>query len=226
MSLHDSVYVTASTDSLGTIEAPSGDRKSTVGIINLSEDQRQLLLDSRNDPTKPQYQLRLYCTSETYFSLPVSSYPYARQSTQIGNQPFGPAPVEFPQTSEVKLNNMALNANLRGIKKKEGSTVPPDLNRGMNGLKALDLRPHGTNRVELVYINSDKVTFLYRFSGDSIAHSAFGLKKYFFVVNLVRYRDAAYQVNQLKKGKVKAKEEVAREGQFVGCTHESQTFTP
>jgi len=120
----------------------------------LNDHKRQLLLDARNDATKPQYQLRLFCTSENFFSLPVSSYPYGRVAT---NQPFGPAPVEFPTTSELKLNHTPLNVNLRGIKKKEGSTVPPDLGKTVNGLKALNLDAHATNRVELVYINSDKV---------------------------------------------------------------------
>ena len=125
--------------------------------ITLTEQHRNMLVAARESPSNPQYQLRVYCTAETYYTMPNSSY-YANNPA-FNKQPLGPAPVEFPTSSELKINNYAVTANLRGVKKKEGSTVPPDLGQALNynGAKALDLRMGALNRVELLYINADKV---------------------------------------------------------------------
>ncbi len=83
----------------------------------------------------PKYQLRLYCTSSTYYS-PV-------------RQNLGPCPIEFPPTCEVRVNGTQLNANLKGMKKKPGTAPPPDLGK--------HVRINGTlNRVEMVYVNSQQ----------------------------------------------------------------------
>lgn len=85
----------------------------------------------------PKYQLRLYCTSSTYYSPTPSFRPN-----------LGPCPIEFPPTCEVRVNGAVLNANLKGMKKKPGTAPPPDLG------KLLKLAPRDPNRVEIIYVNS------------------------------------------------------------------------
>jgi hypothetical protein len=68
-----------------------------------------------------------------------------------------PAPIDFPATSEVKLNGVNVIANMKGIKKKIGSAPPVDLTNVGKGT-ALNLS-HGQNRVECIYVNTDKVRF-------------------------------------------------------------------
>jgi E3 SUMO-protein ligase PIAS1 len=57
--------------------------------------------------------------------------------------------VEFPPTCEVRVNNVQLNANLKGLKKKPGTAPPPDITK----LARLVSTP---NKVELVYVNSQQ----------------------------------------------------------------------
>jgi E3 SUMO-protein ligase PIAS1 len=121
----------------------------------LTEDDRTKILAGRASPANPQYQVRLFCTSEAYYSPPYSSYPSWRPNT-ANCQPAGPAYVEFPAQSEVRVNGQLLSVNLRGIKKKEGSTMPPDLSKppGTSPVPALNMGATYTNRAELVYTNS------------------------------------------------------------------------
>jgi E3 SUMO-protein ligase PIAS1 len=58
-------------------------------------------------------------------------------------------PIEFPPTCEVRVNNVQLTANLKGLKKKPGTAPPPDLGKYAR-LTALQ------NRVEMVYVNSQQ----------------------------------------------------------------------
>lgn len=60
--------------------------------------------------------------------------------------------MEFPPTCEVRVNNNALSANLKGMKKKPGTAPPPDLG------KHLRLGAGSSNRVEMVYVNSQQPT--------------------------------------------------------------------
>jgi hypothetical protein len=90
----------------------------------------------------------------------LTSYPAWRANTAV-TQPLGPAFVEFPTQSEVRVNGQLLNVNLKGIKKKEGSTMPPDLSKppaSMN-VPALNLTASYTNRAELIYTNSTEKRF-------------------------------------------------------------------
>jgi E3 SUMO-protein ligase PIAS1 len=50
----------------------------------------------------------------------------------------------------VRVNNLGLTANLKGLKKKPGTAPPPDLG------KLVRLTPGATNRVEMVYVNSQQ----------------------------------------------------------------------
>lgn len=80
------------------------------------------------------FQLRLYCTSNTFYS---------------GFRPTATlCPIEFPPTCEVRVNGVQLTANLKGLKKKPGTAPPADLGK--------TVRTTGQNRVEMVYVNSQQ----------------------------------------------------------------------
>lgn len=133
-------------------KAAQGDRKTAVCTITLSEAQRTLLAKSKESPANPQYQLRLYCTSDTNYNQ------LRAQANQF------PAPVEFPGTCEVKLNGVTLSANTKGIKKQPG-TAPP-VNLTPKSGPAVVLTPGATNRAEVIYINTDKARRLFLFLPD------------------------------------------------------------
>lgn len=113
--------------------APSGRRQVTVAFT-LSQKQRELLQD-----TPKRYQLRLFCTPFEHYMASITS----------GHL----APVEFPFTSEARVNDKALGVSLKGSKKHPGRVAPPDVNR--NG--SLLLQPGRVNRVELAYANAQNV---------------------------------------------------------------------
>lgn len=86
--------------------------------------------------SRTKYQLRLYCTSSTYYS--PSAYRASQEYCLV----------EFPPTCEIRVNNVTLNANVKGLKKKPGTAPPADLG------KAVKLP--GQNRVDMVYVNSQQ----------------------------------------------------------------------
>lgn len=148
--------------------AQAGDRKTVSAQIGLSPDQRQKLLDAkcvrspgfevssdqtshRASPSNPQYQLRMFCCTDQYYT-PQSTYGYNRGQHVPASQPRGPAPVDFPAACEVKVNAINIGSHkIRGVKKKEGSIMPPDITPQAH-------LPVGTvNRIEIVYINTEKV---------------------------------------------------------------------
>ena len=88
----------------------------------------------------PKYQLRLYCTSSTYYT-PDS--PFRSPGAT-------PCPIEFPPTCEVRVNGTQLNANLKGLKKKAGTAPPPDLG------KLVRQTANATNHVEMIYLKSQQ----------------------------------------------------------------------
>lgn len=59
-------------------------------------------------------------------------------------------PIEFPPTCEVRINTTAIQANLKGLKKRPGTAPPPDIS-------ALT-RLSGSNKVDMVYVNSQQPT--------------------------------------------------------------------
>ncbi|KAI0756915.1 PINIT domain-containing protein [Daedaleopsis nitida] len=115
----------------------STDRRSQSLSFVMSGD----ILTKMNNPS-PKYQLRLYCTSSTYYTPPGAFRSPA--ST--------PCPIEFPPTCEVRVNGTQLNANLKGLKKKPGTAPPPDLG------KLVRMTQSSTNRVEMIYVNSQQPT--------------------------------------------------------------------
>lgn len=153
--------------------AGPGDRKVVICNFALTESQRTLLLASkyvhvmspvggkidanfsyssllRASPLNPQYQVRLFSTSETHYNTSRSA---ASQS---------PAYTEYPEVCEIKLNQYPVPSNTKGVKKKLGSAPPVDLGKApsLNGAFALSLTAGSVNRSEIVYMKTDKVSFL------------------------------------------------------------------
>ncbi|KAF8577886.1 hypothetical protein K439DRAFT_1654979 [Ramaria rubella] len=122
------------------------------------------------------HQLRLFCTSSLYHI-----------HHQTGFRTEAPCPIEFPATCEVRVNNVQLTANLKGLKKKPGTAPPPDLG------KAVRLTSQMPNRVDLVYVNSQQ----------PVQH-----KKFYMVVYLVEVTTVEQLVEKLKKGKYKSENDV------------------
>lgn len=91
--------------------------------------------------------MRLFSTNEEHFNPSRSS---AAQN---------PVPIDFPGTVEVRLNNVIVTANLKGIKKQIGTAAPADLSsvKAGGGALALSLGPNQVNRIEINYSNTDKV---------------------------------------------------------------------
>ncbi|KAI0698443.1 PINIT domain-containing protein [Cerioporus squamosus] len=115
----------------------SMDRRSQSVTFVMTSD----MLNKLNSQS-PKYQLRLYCTSSTYYTPPG----------QFISPTSTPCPIEFPPTCEVRVNGTQLNANLKGLKKKPGTAPPPDL------AKVVRMNQSSTNRVEIIYVNSQQPT--------------------------------------------------------------------
>ncbi|CAL1695654.1 unnamed protein product [Somion occarium] len=109
------------------------DRKSQTLTFIMNND----LLQKLQSPS-PKYQLRLYCTSSTYYT-PTPAF-----------RPNLACPIEFPPTCEVRVNGVQLQANLKGMKKKPGTAPPPDVG------KSVRTSLGAQNRVEMVYVNSSQ----------------------------------------------------------------------
>jgi len=63
------------------------------------------------------------------------------------------APVEFPASCDVRVNDTSLGVSLRGSKKHPGRVSPPNLNR--NG--SITLQPGRLNHVDMWYANTTNV---------------------------------------------------------------------
>jgi len=86
----------------------------------------------------------LFCTSEDYYT---PNRPTAAQPV---------APIDFPAVCEIKINGHAVTANTKGIKKQAGTAPPVDLGKAGAG-QALQLNGTGLNKVDITYLNTDKV---------------------------------------------------------------------
>jgi len=136
------------------------DRRQQLMTFNLNNDH---LAKLKSPGSK--YQLRLFCTSSIFYSGPNSF-----RATP------GPCPIEFPPTCEVRVNNVQLTANLKGLKKKPGTAPPPDLGKYVRFTTV-------QNRVEMVYVNSQQPP---------------QSKKYYLVVMLVETAAVSTLVSNLK----------------------------
>ncbi|KAG8219763.1 E3 SUMO-protein ligase [Butyriboletus roseoflavus] len=158
----------------GIAECPestsSTDRKQQSLAFTLNSEQTTKL-----SSTSPKYQLRLYCTTSTFYS----------PNPTVFRPPAGPCLIEFPPTCEVRVNGTALQANLKGLKKKPGTAPPADLGRMV--------RMNGQNRLEMVYVNSQQPV---------------QPKKFYMTVFLVEVTTVAQLVDRLKKGKYRGSQDV------------------
>ncbi|TFK41216.1 PINIT domain-containing protein [Crucibulum laeve] len=123
------------------------------------------------------YQLRLFCTSSIF---------YAGNSVFRSNAL--PCPIEFPPTCEVRVNNVQLAANLKGLKKKPGTAPPPDLGKHARISNV-------QNRVEMVYVNSQQPV---------------QSKKFYLVVMLVEVTDVDQLVVKLKSTSYRSSQDIKR----------------
>lgn len=104
---------------------------------------------------------------------------------------------------------MQLQANLKGLKKKPGTTPPPDLGR-------LVKMPSGAaNRLDMIYVNSQQPVH----GKVSRLHSEWRelnnlCQKYYITVLLVEVTSTEELVDRLKKGKFVSKEDVLAESEF------------
>ncbi|KAI0825049.1 PINIT domain-containing protein [Trametes gibbosa] len=150
----------------------SMDRRSSSLSFSLTTD-----IIAKLNSSAAKYQLRLYCTSSTFYSPPG---PFRSPITS-------PCPIEFPPTCEVRVNGAQLNANLKGLKKRPGTAPPPDLG------KATRLAFAQTNRVEMIYVNSQQPT---------------APKKYYLAVMLVEVTSVDQLIGRLRKGKYRPRAEI------------------
>lgn len=142
------------------------------------------------------YQLRLFCTSSIFYSGPNSF----RATT-------GACPIEFPPTCEVRVNNVQLTANLKGLKKKPGTAPPPDLGKYVRLTNV-------QNRVEMVYVNSQqppqsKVSY---FLSINLYCWYAGLQpqKYYLVVMLVEVTTVDTLVSDLKVSSYRSSKDIKK----------------
>lgn len=121
----------------------------------------------------------------------------------------GPCPIEFPPTCEVRVNNVQITANTKGLKKKPGTAPPADLG------KAVRMTPQGQNRVELIYVNSQQPVqpkvCVGQQSRDLETLSVLNenlSQKFYMVVNLVEITSVDELVNKVKRDKFKSSNEI------------------
>ena len=120
--------------------------------------------------------------------------------------------MEFPPACEVRINNMQLQANLKGLKKKPGTTPPPDLGR------LVKMSSGATNRLDMIYVNSQqpvhgKVGLLLSSKWRKLNN---GIQKYYISVLLVEVTSTEELIDRLKNGKSISKEDVLAESEFHG----------
>ncbi|GAA5931720.1 hypothetical protein JCM1841_003400 [Sporobolomyces salmonicolor] len=127
-------------------KAAQGDRKVASLEFALTEAQRNLLTRARESPSNPQYEVRLYCTSDANYN-----------AGRVTASQF-PAPIEFPATCEVKLNGQPVQANTKGIKKQPGTAPPVNLS-SKKGV-SVSTSPGSINKVDVIYVNTEKLYYL------------------------------------------------------------------
>ncbi|KAI0068256.1 hypothetical protein BV25DRAFT_1793319 [Artomyces pyxidatus] len=155
----------------------SVDRRQQTLQFSLTADQIAKL-----SSTEPKYQLRLYCTSSTYFALGAAGLRFSN----------APCPIEFPPTCEVRVNNVQITANMKGLKKKPGTAPPADLG------KSVRMTPGMQNRVEIVYVNSQT----------NNNQQPPPPKKYYIVAMLVQFTSVDQLIDRARKGKYRSSVEV------------------
>ena len=151
--------------------------------------------------SSPKYQLRLYCTSSSYFALGPAGM-------RFGNTP---CPIEFPPTCEIRVNQVQITASTKGMKKKPGTAPPAHLGNSVR------VSIGHQNRVEMVYVNSQtnsnqpppspKVCLLLRVWIPALMFQ----QKYYMIVMLVQVTTITQLIERVKKGKFRSREDVLAE---------------
>lgn len=93
-------------------------------------------------PRSANYQLRIYCTTSTFYTAPTAFRPSPSNS---------PCPVEFPNTCELRVNNVNLHAATKGMKKKPGTAPPANAGSSVRATAGI------ANRLEMIYCNNNPV---------------------------------------------------------------------
>lgn len=151
------------------------------------------------DPrSSPKYELRLYCTSSSYFALGPAGIRFG------GN----PCPIEFPPTCEIRVNQVQITASTKGMKKKPGTAPPAHLGNSVR------VSIGHQNRVEMVYVNSQtnsnqpppspKVCLFLRVWIPDLTFQ----QKYYMVIMLVQVTTVTQLIERVKKEKFRGHEEV------------------
>lgn len=116
-----------------------------------------------------------------------------------------PIDITFPSQIEARINNELYTGNLRGIKKKPGTTRPADITEFVR--KIINFR----NKIDLAYATSDKSNFP-------------STSKYLYAVYLVKKQSVDELVDKIKIGKKIAKQQVLSESEShesYGCLFQS-----
>lgn len=153
------------------------DRRQQIVSFTLNNEQ---ILKLTSSSTK--YQLRLYCTSSSYYSLSPAAF---RQTNAL-------CPIEFPPTCEVRVNQNQITANMKGLKKKPGTAPPADLT------KLVKMVPGASTKVEMVYVNNQT----------NSNQQPPPPKKYYIAVMLVQVTNVDQLIDRLVKGKYKSKTDI------------------
>ena len=111
------------------------------------------------------------------------------------------------------MNGQALNANLKGLKKKPGTAPPPDIGKNVRQAQ------NASNRVEMIYVNSQqpmltKARSLSPFQ-PLVAHRR--TQKYYLVVMLVEVTTVDQLVERLRKGKYRPATDVLTDSEWWAC---------
>ena len=142
----------------------------------------------RRNPSAPQFQLRLFCTSSDNHQ-PNNTYGYTHRQ---------PIPIEFPAACEAKVNDCPIPGSLKGIKKKPGTAAPANV----TGAKF----PSGHARAGGFALRLDSAN-----DSNTVAlHYANTEKQHYMVVYLVEYTPVDMVAERIRTNKVRTKEEVIK----------------
>lgn len=119
---------------------------------------------------------------------------YCAQKTWIGPS-LQTIEVAFPGQIELKVNTEVYSGNLRGIKKKPGTTRPADVT------DFVQKKPNYVNSVSITAASQDKASF----TGN----------KFVFVVYLVKNHSVNELVERVKRGKRIGKQTVLNDSELI-----------
>lgn len=126
---------------------------------------------------------------------------------------------------DIKLNSYAVPSSTKGVKNRLGSAPPVDLGKAvaLNGQNALSLVAGGINRVEVLYMKTDKVRSVSSpfFSSFVLGRSplltfAYNVnQKYLIIVYLVEITSVKTAAANMKKAKYRSKEQTISDSKLI-----------